>query len=62
MARIVALHKEEQINLDSCPECGSLDVVWDEPGTEGPGEVYDMRCICYSCGAEWVVEVVLEKE
>ena len=56
------MHKEEQINLDCCPKCRSLDVVWDEPEAEEIGEVCDMRCICYSCGAEWVVEVVLEEE
>lgn len=62
MSKIVALQEEEQINLDSCPECRGLDVVWDEPEAEAPGEVCDMRCICYQCGAEWVVEVVLKEE
>lgn len=62
MSKIVTLHKEDQIKLDRCPECGSLHVVWDEPEAETPGEICDMCCICYQCDAEWNVGVVLKEE
>ena len=62
MAKIVGVSETDKLNLESCPECGSLDVYWfDIPGKE-VGKEYEMLCTCEWCDADWAVRVKIEKE
>ena len=60
MAKITAVRSSDQINLDSCPECGSMDVYWISPNDGKEYEKYRMTCICEQCDADWEVEVKIK--
>ena len=58
--KIEALRKHDQIHLDFCPECRSMDVYWCSPNDSKEYERYGMTCICEQCDADWEVEVKIK--